>query len=380
MFIIQDDKKLLNLNYLEIFLFVDGTIFEATKERLKSINQYTTLNRNLFRFNILEKGNTELYKDLPDNMIKFLENNYLNIYVRLINGIHDSYYYAIGDVDLSKDDKELYKALNKFIDEVCREDSDRLLALAYRFTSTAISAQREYRNQCIFKEMFDLALEGKFTKEQREAFAENLQSNNKTADRNDSLEIGKNIVDNSQDAILKEQYERTKPEKKPKILATIKRISYQAKKGREKRDIGIDFDINGNNVPVRFGTKEQKMLYIGTLLMRKNGNTLKKSAFTKNEEEAQWLHRLFSCFGFDAYWDVWKENVQKSYCHPLSVAKTVLNTKIWEKLKNVCPDAYYYCCLRTDKEKTKESCYTTKLDPRNIDIEIELKSFQDLME
>ena len=74
------------------------------KDKLKTLNSFRKLTRGIFRFEIVEKGDTP-YEMLPKDMTRTVTN--CNVLVRLINSIHSIYCYGLDTIDLKLDEQEL---------------------------------------------------------------------------------------------------------------------------------------------------------------------------------------------------------------------------------------------------------------------------------
>ena len=144
MIIIDDERRILNLNHMAIYLMLTAEEMAMYGDKLKRLNNYRRVTRGIFRFEIVEKGSMP-YEQLPKEMTRGAARA-CNLLVRLVNSIHKIYCYGLDFVDMSLDSDSIHNELNLIVDEICRKNIFQLDILEYRNTGTAMSALQMYRN------------------------------------------------------------------------------------------------------------------------------------------------------------------------------------------------------------------------------------------
>lgn len=350
MITINDDKKLLNLNHLAIYLMLTPEEMALHGEKLKTLNRYTSLTRKLFRFEIIGKGNAT-YGELPKEMARNMR--HYNVLVRLVNSIHGIYCYGLEEIDLTADVNAMVDELKAFVDGVCKEDINQLDILSNRVTSTSVSAMKEYRENNLVKEVFEAALNNEDTDTARVKQLMAMRS----SDMVTSLGLAAAAVDDKlASKIEKERCERERPFERPDIRMNVSshvKTGKVFKNGREQRKLGVEIIINGVSVPVWFGTTDRDFLYIIILMACLEGRTIKRSDFIEPnrndvkkmgeyQEFINWLLPRFQALKFDRRFDKWNLGV-KADPHPLDVAMGSIKKTLWNFLGLQFKDAYYYC-------------------------------------
>lgn len=357
---IEDEKGLLNLNHMAIYLVLTAEEIALYSDKLKDLNRYTSLTRKLFRFDIVEKGDAP-YEELPDAMKRNMR--HFNVLVRLVNSIHGIFCYGMEEIDLKADLPSIIKELKTFIDDVCNEDIKQLDILGHRLSRTSVKAMQKYRDQSIVKEMFEALLNGEDVYRD-DVKLEILKKTTSSTDIKTSLSIASSATDaikeKKDNKIEKERCEREKPLQRPLLTMTIKKVRTGKvfKDGRKEKKLGIELNINDTIIPVWFGSVDQTFLYIITLMACREGRTIKRSDFQaipnglpeeeknrkviERQEFKIWLKRVFCALQFGREFNEWYLNV-KEEPHPLDVAMGQIRAKLWNFLCLQCKDAYYYC-------------------------------------
>ena len=406
MIIINDEQRLLNLNHMAIYLMLTQDEKACHEEKLKRLNKYSTLTRGLFHFDIIEKGDTP-YEELPKDMIRNMR--HYNVLVRLVNSIHGIYCYGMEDIELNAEMPAIVDELKSFVDAVCKENVKQLDILCNRHTSTSISAMKMYRDNNIVRDIFEAALEGDDVDASKAKTL--LEKTTSSTDMGTSLGIASSAADAEKEKaaskIEKERCEREKPFERPSITMTVKYVKTGKvfKNGREQKKLGVELNIDGDSVPVWFGSTDQTFLYIATIMACAEGRTIKRSDFqpvekliAKNssgekaireerKEIITWLSSRFSTLSFDQRFDTWYKGViAYADAHPLNVALGVIRKKLWNFLCLQHKNAYYYSFVVNEKGGYKIrgiSKNNIKIDPRlqeraeDIDIRINRLSLSD---
>ena len=390
MITINDDQRLLNLNHMAIYLMLTQDEKARYEEKLKGLNKYSTLTRGLFHFDIVEKGDTP-YEELPKEMIRNMR--HYNVLVRLVNSIHGIYCYGMEDIELEAEMPAIVDELKSFVDAVCKEDIKQLDILCNRQTSTSMAAMKMYRENNIVKEIFEAALEGDDVDAAKAKAL--LEKTSSSADMETSLGIASSAADAGKEKaaskIEKERCEREKPFERPSITMTVKyvRTGKFFKDGREQKKLGIELNIDGDYVPVWFGSTDQTFLYIATIMACAEGKTLKRSDFQpveklisnrpsretaireERKEIVTWLNNRFSALSFDQRFDIWYKGViAYDDAHPLNVAIGQIRQKLWNFLCLQHKNAYYYSFVINEDGRYKIrgiSKNNIKIDPKIID-------------
>ena len=384
MIIITDRKRLLNLNHFAIFLMLTPVEKALYGGKLKGLNKYSTLTKGIFHFYIVVKGDTP-YDNLPDEMIRNM--SYFNVMVRVVNTIRITYCYGMERIDFEADIASIVERLKVFVEQVCEMDMFHLDILNQRITSSSRMIAKYYRENNIVKEMFEAALKGeKVNKNEGKML---LQKTSNTTDVKTSLGIAKSAVDNEneiQDSkIEKERCEREKPRITPHITMTVKMVNTDRvlKDGSIKKKLGVEMNIDGNIVPVYFGSTDQTFLYVITLISQYEGRSIKRSDFMplagiKQEVNnsvilqnyrkwfENWLKIRYNALNFSRDFDDWYRGVKEDP-HPLDVAISGIKRTLWEILKDKFKNAYYYC-LRVNESGR----YRISINSDNIRIDTEI--------
>ena len=391
MITINDDQRLLNLNHMAIYLMLTQDEKNQYGEKLKGLNKYSTLTRGLFHFDIVEKGDAP-YEELPEDMKRNMR--HYNVLVRLVNSIRGIYCYGMEDVELDEDISIIVDKLKSFVDAVCKKDIIQLDILCNRPTCTSMAAMEMYRENNIVKEIFQAALEGDDVNTAKAKAL--LEKTSSSADMETSLGIASSAADAEKEKaalkIEKERCEREKPFERPSITMTVKnvRIGKFYKNGMEQTKLGVELNIDGDPVPVWFGSTDQTFLYIATIMACAEGKTLKRSDFipieyliaknpsretairNERKEIVTWLKNIFSTFGVSADFDNWYNGViAYDDAHPLNVAIGQIRQKLWNFLCLQHKNAYYYSFVINENGRYKIrgiSKNNIKIDPKLSDV------------
>ena len=366
MIIIEDDKRILNLNHMAIYLMLTAEEMAEYKDKLKTLNSFRKLTRGIFRFEIVEKGDTP-YEMLPKEMTRTVTN--CNVLVRLINSIHNIYCYGLDAIDLTLDEQELRAELSSIVDDVCKKNIKQMDIICNRDTHSAMLARRKYEAMHIVKDTFECALEGFIPKE---GTTEQVEIFGKTADMKESRELVKGTTsDKYKDKIERERAGREVPSTHPSISITVSDVSFENKKGRHKKGKGFVFKIDDDVMSIPFNKIDQTMLYSSVLIASVYGIKLKRYDFTEysSKEKIVWLKKVFSALCFDERFEDWFEKINRNGpAARINDAKSKVNKALWDILSNEHKDAYYYCLLVTKNDHTDKSEYMIRTDKNHIHI------------
>ena len=358
MTIINDSNKWLDLNNKAIYLMLTQDEMAQYGDKLKNINRYTRLTRNLFHFDVVEKGNNP-YDKLPKELTRAISN--CNVMVRVVNSIHGIFGYGFDYVDFSAEMPALIEQLGAFVDAVCQENITRLEILSERPTSTAIYALRVYRESSIVKEVFEAALKGEHSEK---AAVELLQDQ---SDMSTSRNLVWGVIDTGQASMIeKHRCECEPPAVRPDISITIKYVKTGKtySNGKEQKRLGMELNINGDIVPIPFGPLDQSVLYLATLRANIEGRTIRRSDFYPlgdnpspgiikcHKETKEWFWDCFRIMDTEREFDKWYEHEGKNP-HPFDVAVGGIKRKLWRLLSPQHKDAYYYLIVINDKGRYK---------------------------
>ena len=363
MIIINDPLRLLNLNPLAIYLMLTPEENAQYGDKLKSLNRYSTLTKGIFHFDIVEKGETP-YDKLPKEMIRNM--SHFNVMVRLVNFIHGIYRYGLEEIDFKDDMDTIVDKLKVFVDNICKENIDLLDILEIRDSYDSFVSRAYYRERNISINLFKAALNGEVIEKKEGELS--LQRISYSPDNETSLGIANLALDNNKERqnskIEKEYYQNKEPDKRPNIIITVKNVKTgkYLKDGSEKMKLGVELNIDGNIVPVVFGSTDQTFLYIITLLAKLEQREIMRSSFLPVEpyrkdqlhhfgkmskDIKNWLAKRFQALSFNRRFDEWYLGV-KDNPHPLDVAMSGIKQKLWDTLCLEYKDAYYYCIVVND--------------------------------
>lgn len=357
---IFDEQKCLNLNHLAIYLMLTSDEMALYGDKLKDLNRYSTLTKGIFRFYIIEKGETP-YDKLPKEMIRNMR--HYNVMARLVDSIHDIYCYGLDEIDLEGDKSSILEQLKVFVEQVCKENIDHLDILYHRLSHSSRIKMRYYFDEDIVKELFEAALKGENAGNNvcKSVFQGNLIS----LDMKSSLEIAKSAADSKKEQmelkIEKDRCERNAPDYTPKISMTVKNIvktKDNNQKGRQTKKPGVELNIDGNVVPVVFDSTDQTFLYIIILMARKEGVIIRRSDFLHIEENPNdnikelllrksmniWIKKRFLALGLKRDYDDWCRTI-KNDIHRMDDAASKIKRKLWEILGSNYKNAYFYCVI-----------------------------------
>lgn len=421
--IIKDEQRQINLHPLMIYLVMSS---EDCKERAAAVNRMNrrhAFTRNLFKFRTIEhidKQNNEISTELANYIKRY------NMIVRLIDNTDNSFYYAVRKINFNLNDAEVGSAIQKFVGGVCKKNFDSLSKkIETLLLQGDVSIERILSLQQMQKTFYDaMTTEGikpkggpisttekdiienpkdKMSQENTingqaavnantpESIAPSIESYTGAPDRSTSDAIVTGLYDASRATALKRDLrQRTPPQVPLTVSVEVKQIVKRVlKNGREKKDYGVVFMVNHQEAhPVRFGSKDQRMLYLCTLLRKKIGEKMYLHEFYHNSKgqshksrfkrgtSTNWLKAVYDAIfpndGRD-YAD-WIEKAKSG--RPLHQGKTQSNSSIAKALGEENP-GLYYCVVNTIEDEIGDSYYDIKISPENIIIPHELQFLLD---
>lgn len=370
MIIIDDERRILNLNHMAIYLMLTAEEMAMYGDKLKRLNNYRRVTRGIFRFEIVEKGSTP-YEQLPKEMTRGAARA-CNLLVRLVNSIHKIYCYGLDFVDMSLDSDSIHNELNLIVDEICRKNIFQLDILEYRNTGTAMSALQMYRNCNIVKSVFERALDGDVIS--KNDFPDvRMQRVSETTDLARSRSIAEDAFAGPlSDKIERERCERELPDRRPNISINLKNVPTGScyKSGKLKMSIGLELMIDGDIVNVPITKIDQKMLYTAVLVAALEGKRLKRSDFTTDVAlKSDFLKRVFRGLSLETTFTEWVSMVNlHGESARINDAKSKMNKDIWNCLPRKHRNAYYYVCLVTESPRTKDTRYKIRASSDRISI------------
>ena len=177
----------------------------------------------------------------------------------------------------------------------------------------------------------------------------------------------------------------------PKIKVSIVKMPEQWKlpEGMRTKELwAIKINVNGESFNIKVGSKDQRMVYVCTLIRQKLGEHIylheffrnskgQNCKFTKNGSE-EWLRKVYNLlFNHPARnFSEWMEKVDDTANRGRSInqGKSQINASLKKLLKGFNMNASKLPVIDTMKDENKDSYYTTILKPENIDIPEEFLS------
>lgn len=372
---INDERRLLNLSHTVIYLMLTPEEHQAYAEKLRTLNNDSTLTKGLFSFDIVEKGDAP-YEQLPVEMIRATRE--CNVFVRLINSIHGIFCYGLELVDIDADFSVLKAQLMDFVESTCKENIMNLDILAPRGSALSIQAMNYYYTHQLFSEVFESALNLDFD-DMIEA-QQTIENITNSYDATTSHDLMRGVVDNRlSEKVEKERLENETPKVRPEIIVEIKTnvdTGRTRKNGEPIKELGIEITINGTTpIPVCFtsmGGSHLTYLYLMLLIGNKEGINLRRKDFTElgDRKIQRWLRNWFGIFLFDTTFDKFLEKVNAHGTAALvNDAKSKINKALWTILSDEHKDAYHYLCVFTKDKRKPSSKYEVRLGYNQIKID-----------
>ena len=433
--IVKDFGRQINIHPLVIYFVLSPKLVAEYGQALNSLNKYTGFTRGVFRFQVVshvgKNDDNALSANLQGAMKRF------NMMVRLVDDVAGNFYYALHQVNFSKQADFIEESIQHFVVEVCKQNlrhleerrkayssSSEELAFKHEVIDRMVSAftraislknykhgvweslagdvkpvSREYQcgRTCLEPPRKAVAklTEAGFTEEQAKLAAnilwEMMESEFNLPSKEVSDEVATGVADKRRSSyIVREQRIRQKPQNSPVVKAEVKHIVTKVlKSGKEKKAWGVEFTIDGDVIPIHFGSKDSAMIYICTLLRTKVGENMyiheffrnskgRKSRFNRNKSRV-WIQAVYDVvFPFqNRGFDDWIEHVEGRKGHPLNQGKAQATKLIDDTLTDSHPDAIYYCILNTKSDQLGDTFYEIRIKPEHISIPKELAHLVD---
>lgn len=360
MITIDDPKRCLDLNHMAIYLMLTAEEKRLYGEKLKGLNSCTSITHGIFRFDIVEKGDTP-YEQLPADMTRGAARN-CNVLVRLVNSIHETYCYGLDYLDITKEEEEIRKDLKLIVDDICTKNINQLNILSNRNTETSILAKRMYDDCRIVADVFEKVLEGRtFRKEERPT--QEMQRVSPASDPRKSDNIAREAYLNEHSEKIEREYcERNAPEPAPAISMCIKNVPKGiSKSGKQKTAFGVELTINGDVVNIPITETDFKFFYVALALATREGRRLSRRDFSDygSTETKKWLKRVFTSLSLDRDFDEAFDKLKKR----IDDRKSKVNKLLWKGLSPQHKRAYYYIHI-----ENQDSLYLLHLDKSCIQL------------
>ena len=427
--IIKDEQRLINLHPLVIYFVVSPKDPKERVEALRGLNRYRGLTRGIYRFQTVEHVgdySADVTSELTDTIKRY------NMFVRLVNDNTDCFYYAVHKVNFNLSADEVEYSMLKFITDVCKQNIKHLGASISEYTRQGDSAREKRMSiarmqetfqeamsltnvkhgiwaRLINKETSDLstitikicenspsrrnarevpaALPGLVSEAYRTKNFENLlawfESYQGAPDKDTSDEIARGYYNKEYSSSLKRDiHRRTRPKEKPLINMEIQHITKTIlKTGREKKEYGIVITVNGESYPICFGSKDQTMIYICSLLRLKMNEKMYIHEFFNNSKgnstrtkfkrghSEQWLKAVYdTIFPLDAReFKDWIGKIKETHGRPLNQGKSQ-SVKLVEQTLDSQSSAIWFCVVNTREDEIGDSYYDISIAPDNIKI------------
>lgn len=173
----------------------------------------------------------------------------------------------------------------------------------------------------------------------------------------------------------------------PRIMVSIEKRAYKTlKDGTQHKRYAIVFNIDGNEVEMQIGSKDQAMVYIATLLRSKIGVPIYRYELVNHlcplaplkGKTTKWLESLYNAlFPYNATdFLTWCKNLQKNNAHSLNQGKSQVNDKVKKALSDYPQDAVDRLTIKIEKQDRGKS-YFIDIPAECINIPNELQSLLD---
>ena len=171
----------------------------------------------------------------------------------------------------------------------------------------------------------------------------------------------------------------------PKIKVSIVKMPEQWKlpEGRRTKELwAIKISVNGESFNIKVGSKDQRMVYVCTLIRQKLGEHMylheffrngrgRYCKFTKNGSE-EWLRDVYNLlFHYPARdFSDWMRKVEdiENRGRSINQGKSQINAYIKDRLKAFELDVSEMPIIDKMEDEHKDSYYTTYLQPEDIEI------------
>ena len=380
--VFKDSKKQLNLHPLVVNFLLTNNEKARYGKRIKEWNDKQAFNCGLFQFNIATRtrhNSGELSETLTQELDEY------NIIVRLFDNVNkDSFYYALHQLSFVQDNDRLEWEIQSFMNEVCKQNVKRLSDSLK--SGHSISPERKMASESLirtlkgaiktltpiisrYKKQYsaqedsnDLPeawvedyllimsqLQGKKAKDAMSRFMAIVEGVYDTASVEDTTKITDGAVNSQKDETLRDdiacrQDTTLKSKTSPNITLEVKKITTsKTRTGREKKNYGVEFTINGNKIQVYFGGTDATMIYLSSIIKQMAGSRFyrknmllplpEKNSFIKRSLVVNWLEALYKNIypGADIAFDEWYRKMRKDP-HIISQGKSACARKVANEL------------------------------------------------
>ena len=383
--IFKDSKKQLNLHPLVVYFILTANEITRYAKKIEELNNRPTFNCGIFQFNIVTRTRHNS-SELSEILAQELDDS--NIMVRLFdNAKKENFCYAFQQLPFGQDNECLEREIQSFIIEVCRQNAKRLSDSLK--SELPISPERKLASKSLIRTMNDAVRmlspviskykdqysSPKDSNDLPEAWVEDyllvmsqLQEEKSkkamkrimsivegiydTASVEDSTKISGGALNSQKDEILRDDIfcrqdtvTAQKSKTSPDITIEVKKFTTsKTKTGREKKNYGVEFTINGNKTQVYFGGTDATMIYFSTLIKQMAGSRFyrkymqqplpEKNSHIKRSVVVNWLEALYKNIYPVAgtSFDEWYGKMRNDQ-HVISQGKSTCSRKITEELK-----------------------------------------------
>ena len=434
--IIADSHKQLNYHPLIIYFMLQPKDHELYAKALNGLNKYNGFTRGIFKFRAVERG-TKYCEDLTNDLKATLKK--FNVIVRLVDDEEGNYNYALGKMNFSQEPDRFELSMQKFIIDVCEQNIKNLDNQLKQYTSDSEESKeyadmiaemtKIFRNaimlkgfrhgvwkKLLFPEPMEFRFESCFSRlpsdisfgrqlpldilKEKENLENELSDykslklkfnelwakveaimNTPSFEESDRYVQG--TVDHSRSEDFSLDYKsRNKPSIRPNITITITKVVSRELKNRTKMAWGVEIEIEGDVVPVYIGSVAAAMVYICTLLKKKMGTHLYRSAFKKSlsenipranrDKDVIWMEQVYKTLypGATEDFKCWYLNMQKNSCQFINQGKGAASRKIIDILVNH-QNATPFCIIETCKNEP--TYYNIDVPAENIIVHKDLE-------
>ena len=413
--IVKDTQKQINIHPLIIYFILPPKSYKRYAARLKQLNSDEWFTKGIFSFDVI------LYTGEVDNAFSydlkkaFKENN---IMVRLVDDADGNNCYAFSNVDFDAFNVDIDgffsfffdSFISSFVDDVCEMNirhlnecllpydnifkrvQKKLLSLYNtvrykvkpRKTTSNASGKRKKDIDEKSVDESDHDIVSEMTKMIQKAKEKFIGKGFAEPD----AEKGINIVEDwiceifdtydkkTSNMILQGICEKNLEESSisVKIKQIVKKIQ---KNGKEKKEYGVEFCVDGEKFSVCFGGKESTMMYICTLLRQKMGKRMYIHEFFNNSTGIKtshaWIKEVFEKIfpAMDTDFEDWINKIEDARGRPLNQGKTNANTMVAEAFKTH-QHGVRFCTIET-RNKKKDAYYMINVQSENIFVAPELE-------
>lgn len=382
--VFKDSKKQLNLHPLVVYFLLTSKEKARYGKRIEELNDMPAFNCGIFQFSIVTRTRHSS-SELSEKLTQELDG--CNIMVRLFdNAKKDDFCYAFQQIPFGLNNDRLEWEIQSFMNEVCKQNVKRLSDCLKSVHS--ISPERKMASESLirtlkgaiktltpiisrYKEQYsaqedsnDLPeawvedyllimsqLQGKKAKDAMSRFMAIVEGVYDTASVEDSTKISDGALNNQKDDILRDDIASRqigdttlKSKTGPDITVEVKKITTsKTKTGKEKKNYGVEFTINGDKTQVYFGGTDATMIYLSSLIKQMAGSQFyrkymllplpEKNSFIKRSVVVNWLEALYKNIypGAEIAFDEWYRKMRKDP-HIISQGKSTCARKVANEL------------------------------------------------